>query len=228
MIALDKRNQRIQIMFSSIARRYDLMNAIMTFGQDARWRREVIRRAKLSPGSHLLDLGTGTGDLAREALIQQPACTVTAADYTLAMMQVGNKRGRLDWSAADALHLPFPNESFHTIVSGFLLRNVFDVPLSLREQFRTLKPGGRIIILDTTQPSKNMLYPLIWIHLHWVIPVIGRLFSRQPDAYNYLIESTDTFLKAEQLADAMQEAGFRQVGFQRKMFGTIAIHWGQK
>src|SRR5665648_786535 len=105
----DKRTDRIQGMFTQIAGRYDLMNRLMTFGQDTHWRREVIRRSVITPESRLLDLGAGTGDLTREAQRQQPGCRTVAADFTLEMMRAGDLSGRLDWSAADALHLPFPN-----------------------------------------------------------------------------------------------------------------------
>ncbi|TLN15022.1 methyltransferase domain-containing protein, partial [bacterium] len=111
-------------IFGRIAPRYDLMNRLMTFGQDKGWRREVIRRAALLPGSRLLDLGAGTGDLAFEALRQQPDARVTAADFTLEMMQVGQKRPHavaLTWAAADALHLPFAAGRFDALVSGYLL-----------------------------------------------------------------------------------------------------------
>ena len=228
MNALDKSNERIQSMFSSIAGRYDLMNHLMTLGQDGHWRRDVIRRAHLSPGARLLDLGSGTGDLAREAKRQQFDCLVVPVDYTLAMTMGRIRRERLNWSAADALHLPFTDDHFDAVVSAFLMRNVLDIPLTLREQYRALKPGGRIVILDTTHPKKNLLYPIIWLHLHLLIPALGWLITGQRAAYSYLPESTENFLYAEKLADAMRDADFREVGFQRKMFGTIAIHWGLK
>jgi demethylmenaquinone methyltransferase/2-methoxy-6-polyprenyl-1,4-benzoquinol methylase len=224
----DKRTDKIQGMFSQIAGRYDLMNRLMTAGQDVVWRREVIRRAVLAPGFRLLDLGSGTGDLVREAQQQQPGCKAVAADFTLGMMQAGNLRGRQDWSAADALCLPFPEAEFEAVVSGFLMRNVLDIKLALQEQYRVLKNGGRIVILDTTHPHRNLLYPFLWLHLHLVIPLLGTIITGQSSAYTYLPESTEKFLYAEQLASAMSEAGFKDVSFRRRMFGTIAIHWGQK
>jgi demethylmenaquinone methyltransferase/2-methoxy-6-polyprenyl-1,4-benzoquinol methylase len=176
----------------------------------------------------LLDLGTGTGDLAREALTQEPKAKVTAADFTIEMMRVGNKNGNLEWSAADALNLPFKNEIFDAVVSGFLMRNVTDIQQALKEQYRALKPGGRIVILDTTRPKKNILSPFIWIHMHIIIPTVGGLLSGERDAYNYLPDTTEGFLTAEQLASRMIAAGFKNVDFKRFMFGTIAIHWGEK
>lgn len=223
-----ERAHYVQNMFTKIAHRYDLMNRLMTGGQDVRWRRDVIRRAKLTPNASLLDLGTGTGDLAREALIQEPNARVTAADFTIEMMRVGNKSGNLEWSAADALNLPFKDFTFDAVVSGFLMRNVTDIPRSLSEQFRSLKKRGRIILLDTTRPQKNILSPFIWIHMHFVIPTVGGILSGEPDAYQYLPDTTENFLTAEQLASRMREAGFKNVGYKRLMFGTIAIHWGEK
>ncbi len=223
-----ERAEYVQSMFAKIAHRYDLMNRLMTGGQDVRWRREVIQRAHLRPNASLLDLGTGTGDLAREALYQEPRAKVTAADFTVEMMRVGKQNGNLRWSAADALHLPFKDKTFDAVVSGFVMRNVTDVQRALKEQFRALKPGGKIIILDTTRPKKNILSPFIWLHMHIVIPTVGGLLSGTRDAYNYLPDSTEGFLTAEQLASRMIAAGFRKVDFKRLMFGTIAIHWGER
>jgi demethylmenaquinone methyltransferase / 2-methoxy-6-polyprenyl-1,4-benzoquinol methylase len=226
-----ERARYVQDMFARIASRYDLMNRLMTAGQDIHWRKEVVRRAALPPNGRLLDLGAGTGDLAQEALHQYPGCCPVAADFTLEMMRIGQRRSPMDcpsWSGADALHLPFPQEAFDAVVSGFLFRNVSDVRQALLEQQRVLKPGGRIVILDTTRPPHNLFTPLINIHLHTVIPILGRLITGEGEAYTYLPESTEGFLPAESLAARLLEAGFHQVGFQRRMFGTIAIHWGTK
>ena len=223
-----ERASYVQNMFTRIAGRYDLMNRLMTGGQDVRWRRQVIRLARLRPGSSLLDLGTGTGDLAREALAQVPRARVVAADFTLEMMRVGQKRGSLDFSSADALRLPFPDASFDAVVSGFLMRNVIDLQKALEEQLRVIKRGGRIVVLDTTRPRKNMLSPLIWLHMHVVIPLLGRILTGSSEAYRYLPETTEGFVTAENLASRMAVAGFKKIDYQRLMFGTIAIHWGVK
>lgn len=218
----------VQNMFTRIARRYDLMNRLMTGGQDVRWRKQVIQLARLKHNARLLDLGTGTGDLAREALGQFPRAKIIAADFTLEMMRVGQKRGPLDFSSADALHLPFPDLSFDAVVSGFLMRNVIDLQKALQEQYRVLRKGGRMVILDTTRPKKNLLSPLIWVHMHFVIPTLGRLLTGSSDAYRYLPETTEGFVTAENMASRMAAAGFKKINYQRFMFGTIAIHWGEK
>jgi demethylmenaquinone methyltransferase/2-methoxy-6-polyprenyl-1,4-benzoquinol methylase len=182
-----ERAQYVQGMFARIAGNYDLMNRLMTFGQDRRWRQEVIRRAALPPeGGLLLDLGGGTGDLGFEALRQNPANRPIEADFTFEMLRVGMARtpasGIPAWAVADALTLPFPDDAFDAVVSGFLMRNVIDVPRALREQLRVLKPGGRIVILDTTRPRKNIFTPLVRLHMHVVIPLLGKLIARQEDA----------------------------------------------
>jgi demethylmenaquinone methyltransferase/2-methoxy-6-polyprenyl-1,4-benzoquinol methylase len=220
----------IQNMFTQIAKRYDLMNRLMTGFQDVRWRRQVIRLARLTNNASLLDLGTGTGDLARAALTEFPQAKVTAADFTLEMMRVGQKTGVLNFSSADALHLPFDESAFDAVVSGFLMRNVIDLQRGIEEQFRVLKNGGRIVILDTTRPNPkgNILSPFIWIHMHFVIPSLGGLLTGVREAYRYLPDTTENFVTAEELASRMLSAGFKNVNFQRLMFGTIAIHWGEK
>lgn len=230
-----ERARYVESMFTSIAPRYDLMNRLMTFGQDVMWRKQVIKRAGLSNCAKLLDLGAGTGNLALLAAKQCPDCFCIAADFTLQMMQVGrlqigsnDGQGQLAWAGIDAQSLPFPPETFDALVSGFLIRNLSDISPSLREQYRVLKPGGRIIILDTTPPKDTFIKPLIQFHLHHVIPTLGKFIAGSQDAYTYLPESTEQFLEPEQLANRMLQAGFRNVTYRRLMFGTVAIHWGVK
>jgi demethylmenaquinone methyltransferase/2-methoxy-6-polyprenyl-1,4-benzoquinol methylase len=223
-----ERAKYVQNMFTRIARRYDLMNRLMTGGQDVRWRKRVIELARLRNHASFLDLGTGTGDIAREALSQFPGANIIAADFTHEMMRVGSKNGPLNFSTADALRLPFNDFSFDAVVSGFLMRNVIDLQKALEEQYRVLKHGGRIVILDTTRPKKNILSPFIWLHMHFIIPTVGGLLTGSRDAYNYLPDTTEGFVTAEELATRMAIAGFKKIEFKRYMFGTIAIHWGEK
>ncbi len=227
----------VQQMFGRIARRYDVMNRLMTFGQDRRWRRFVVRQARLTPGAWLLDIATGTGDIAFEARRQVADLHIVAADFALPMMRIGQQRERqqrrdgsrvFSWQGADTLHLPYASNTFDAVVSGYLFRNVTDIPRALREQVRVLKPGGRLVTLDTTPPPRNMLRPLITLHLKYVIPTLGRVVTGQADAYEYLPQSTLGFKSAAELADLMRAAGLQRVGYRRFMFGTMAVHWGEK
>jgi demethylmenaquinone methyltransferase / 2-methoxy-6-polyprenyl-1,4-benzoquinol methylase len=218
----------VKDVFRRIANRYDLMNHLMTAGQDRHWKRTVIRLAEIKESQRILDLGAGTGDLAREALRQQPSAHMIAADFTFEMLVTGQKKEHLPNVVADALVLPFPDASFDGVVSGYLLRNVGNLDRALGEEFRVMKNNGRLVILDTTRPRHNVLTPFIWLYMHGVIPLIGGIISGFQDAYKYLPESSEKFLNAEELAEKMSLAGFSEVGFQRFMFGTIAIHWGRK
>lgn len=218
-------------MFGGIAERYDLMNRLMTFGQDLRWRRLLIHAAALPPDGRLLDIATGTGDIGFEALRQVPGAHVVAADFSLPMMEAGRIRRRderLVWLAADTFHLPFEDDSFDAVASGFLLRNVVDVVGALAEQRRVVRPGGHVVCLETSPPPNNLLRPAINIHLRHIIPSLGQLVSGSNEAYTYLPQSSIAFMEPQALAQAFQSAGLHTVRYRRLMFGTVAIHIGVK
>jgi demethylmenaquinone methyltransferase/2-methoxy-6-polyprenyl-1,4-benzoquinol methylase len=226
-----ERADYIQDMFGRIAGRYDLMNRLMTFGQDVGWRRYVIRQANLPSGGRLLDIATGTGDIADEGRRQVPDLRVVGADFAIEMMRVGRRipgREAIDWSAADTLALPFPDDTFDAVTSGFLMRNVIDVPGALREQWRVTKPGGRVVVLESSPPKDNLLKPFIGIHLNYVIPTLGRVVTGEKEAYRYLPDSTQAFQGPDALAETMRAAGFVDVGYRLFMFGTIGVHVGTK
>ncbi len=228
--------QRVRQMFTRIAPHYDLMNRLMTLGQDRSWRREVIKLAQLEEKSRVLDLGTGTGDLAMIAARGAPHIQVLAADFNLDMMKIAQQRLRrslqsnsgVDWCACDALYLPFSPGMFDAVVSAFLLRNVGDLAKCLLEQYRVLKPGGRFVALDTTPPQRGVHTPLMNLYLFHLIPWLGKRIAGDEEAYRYLPHTTKGFLPAEQLAAKLREVGFLHVKHRKFMFGSIAIHWGVK
>jgi demethylmenaquinone methyltransferase/2-methoxy-6-polyprenyl-1,4-benzoquinol methylase len=226
-----ERSSFVRQMFADISGRYDLMNRLMTFGQDMAWRREVVSRVRLPPAGRFLDLGAGTGDLGLEVLRRDPRAQVVAADFTPEMIRVGRRRPggqRIRWVAADAHHLPFAADTFDGLASGYLLRNVADVSATLAEQRRVLRSGKNALSLDTTPPARGVFLPFLKVYLHLLIPWLGRLVTGSRRAYNYLPDSTENFLRAEDLAQLWRAGGFAQVGFRRRMLGTMAIHWGVK
>jgi len=207
------------------------MNRLMTAGQDIRWRRRVIQLAQLPPEGVMLDIATGTGDIAHEGLRQHLGLKVYGGDFTIEMMQVGQSdpgRKAIRWTGADTLALPFPDDTFHAVTSGFLMRNVIDVAAAFIEQVRVTRPGGWVVVLESSPPKVNFLRPFITFHLNTIIPMLGRVVSGDREAYRYLPDSTQQFREPESLANIMRGAGLVDVGFEMFMFGTIAIHFGQK
>jgi len=218
-------------LFSRIARQYDLVNHIMTGWQDNRWRKFTVGQLKIPPSALVLDIGSGNGQLIEEISRQYPGCQSVAADLTLAMMEIGRERfppALTDWTAADAANLPFQDEKFDGVISGFLIRNLADIFQGLKSQYRVLKPGGRIAILDTTKPSNHVLAPLIRFYMTKIIPAIGGLITNNKEAYAYLNDSTEGFLRAEELAATLAAVGFRKVTYRQFAFGMITVHWGEK
>ena len=196
----------VQDMFDRIAGRYNLMNRLMTGGQDLRWRRFVVQQAQLPVGGRLLDLATGTGDIGFEALRTVPGCTRHWGRFFVGDDAAWDASSRWDqqmaWSGADALNLPFPDNSFDAVTSGYLLRNVIDISRTLAEQLRVLKPGGRIVVLDSSPPPPSLLKPFILLYLRYVIPLLGKIVVGEEgaDAYQYLPQSTQAFKSPEELA----------------------------
>jgi demethylmenaquinone methyltransferase/2-methoxy-6-polyprenyl-1,4-benzoquinol methylase len=156
---------------------------------------------------------------------------VIGADFSLNMLKEAQKRfgaANISWQGTDANALPYKDNSFESVTFGYLLRNVDNVAVVLREVHRVLKKGGRVVCLDTTPPAKNLLYPCIQLYFRLGIPLLGRLIAKDADAYAYLTGSTMGFYSASDLAEAFQQAGFAGVGYKKFMMGTIAVHWGRK
>jgi demethylmenaquinone methyltransferase / 2-methoxy-6-polyprenyl-1,4-benzoquinol methylase len=221
----------VQKMFDAIACRYDLMNRVMTMGQDQRWRRFVVEKAQVSGQVRVLDLATGTGDIAVLACRQCTTGMVIGADFSQNMLREAQKRfvdEPVSWQACDANCLPYQDQSFDAVTFGYLLRNVDDSLVVLREVFRVLKPGGRVVCLDTTPPDRSLTAPLVRMYFRFGIPLLGRMIARDKAAYAYLTGSTLEFHRAEALAALFREAGFGGVGYRKFMLGTIAVHWGSR
>lgn len=225
----DNKSGNIRKMFKSISGRYDLLNTLITFGRDRSWRKYVVKEASLKHNGLILDAGTGTGGILQEALLADSGIKAFGADFTIEMMLAGKEgEERISWCCADALNLPFPDSVFDAVTSGYLIRNVTDARRAFMEQSRTVKPGGKVVCLETSPPPPNILRPFILLYLKFIIPMLGFLFAGNKNAYRYLTSSTESFKTPEELALIMRDAGLEDIRIKRFMFGTIAVLSGTR
>jgi demethylmenaquinone methyltransferase/2-methoxy-6-polyprenyl-1,4-benzoquinol methylase len=224
---------RVREMFTRITPRYDLMNRLMTGGRDQAWRRHAARLAAPAPGARVLDVATGTGDLALAFLAETGARGVVGVDFVPPMLGRARDKlrargeGRIRLAAADALALPFADGAFGCVASAFLLRNLADLPAGLAEMRRVTAPGGSVVALEITQPALPGWRQAFRLYFHHVVPVLGALISRDRAAYTYLPRSVDRFVTPEELAALMTRAGLRDVRVARVGLGTVTIHVGR-
>lgn len=228
--------QQIQAMFSEIAGRYDLLNRLLSAGIDKRWRREATRTlfAGLTASApRVLDVATGTADLALELKRYRPDAQVTGVDFVPAMLEIGRKKARqqgLDvvLEVGDAMALPYPDASFDALSVAYGLRNFADPDAGLRELYRVLKPGGRLVVLEFPPPPRGLLGGLFRLYFLRVLPLLGGLISGRRSAYRYLPESVLAFPGPPRLAEMMREAGFAEVRYRLQSLGISALHVGEK
>jgi len=223
--------RHIRQMFAEIAGQYDLINRLMTFGQDRVWRQCVIQAAGMPENGIVLDVGTGTGGIALDLLEEDNTLKVIGADFTVDMMRIGRQKQnncRVTWIGADALALPFGDACFDAITSGYLIRNVSDALRAFQEQARVVKPGGRVVCLETSPPPKGLLKPVLLLFLNRLIPLLGQVVSGNRPAYTYLPQTTQNFLPPRKVAAVMRSAGLINIRYRQFMFGTIAVHVGIK
>jgi demethylmenaquinone methyltransferase/2-methoxy-6-polyprenyl-1,4-benzoquinol methylase len=223
----------VSAMFSRIARRYDLMNGLMTLGMHHNWRRVAARQTIASPDGPALDVATGTGDLAIDLAEVHPHRTVVGADFSLGMLAVARDKldgleetRRVRLLAADALALPFATRTFACVTSAFLLRNLADLEQGLREMQRVTRPGGRVVALEITQMRAPGFTALFRFYFHHVVPWIGQLVGGDREAYSYLPQSVDRFVTPGELVALMEKVGLRGVTYKRLGLGTVTIHTG--
>jgi len=215
----------VAAMFGRIAGRYDLMNTLMTAGQDGAWRSAVAR--SLGSPARVLDVGTGTARLAATILRAVPDAQVVGVDFAEPMLRA--RAARVPVVAADALRLPFPDECFDAVTSAFLLRNLADVAAGIAEQARVLRSGGRLVVLETTPgPRHTWLRWLFQLYFRRLVPLLGHLVAGDAAAYTYLPESSLTFLEPERLAVPMQAAGLEVVSIRRLALGCVAVTIARK
>jgi demethylmenaquinone methyltransferase/2-methoxy-6-polyprenyl-1,4-benzoquinol methylase len=222
-----ERERRIRRVFESVARRYDLMNDLMSLGVHRWWKRRLAAMAAPAPGQFIVDLAGGTGDVA--ALMAGPDRQVTVVDPSEAMMAVGRRRGRdhLQWKAGTGERLPFADASVDTITIAFGIRNVTHVGDALRESLRVLKPGGRFLCLEFSRPYAP-IRPFYDLFSFTVIPRLGAWVARSPEAYAYLVESIRRFPDQREFAAMIAQAGFSDVTYRNLSLGIACIHVGTR
>jgi len=232
---LDDRGVAIERMFSAIAPRYDFLNRLLSAGYDRTWRRQAVAATALPREGILLDVCTGTADLALEAARQFPDARIVGVDFSRPMIALGaakiggarlTDRVRLEVAQAEAL--PFADGSFDAVTVAFGLRNLPDRLRGLREMCRVLRPGGRAVILEFTTPPGALLRRAYLWYFHRVLPRIGRLVSGHPLAYSYLPASVADFPSPEGLAGWMRDVGLHDVSYRLLTGGIVAIHVGVK
>ena len=223
---------QVNRMFDRVAGRYDALNSVMTAGLHHRWRERAADRAALAPGDSALDVCCGTGDLALELADRvAPGGHVVGCDFSEPMLDLAREktaaRGvegvRFEW--ADALQLPYDEGRFDAVTVGFGVRNLSDLDAGLGEMSRVLRPGGRLVVLEITQPTRPPLSTFYSLWFDRVVPVLGTL-AADPEAYSYLPESVRSFPSPLGLAEKMDAAGLRQIRWTVLAGGIIAIHSG--
>ncbi len=220
-------------MFDRISGVYDLMNSAMTAGLHHEWRERAVDRAQVGPGSDALDLCTGTGDLAL-ALRRRigPDGRVVGSDFSEAMLELARRKSGdeglpVEFGWADALELPYGDESFDAVTIGFGARNLADLERGLSEMARVLRPGGRLVILEITRPQREPLASFYSLWFDRLIPVIGT-FAGDSEAYSYLPDSVRSFPDPQRLAEMIDAAGFAEIRWLLLAGGIIAIHSATK
>jgi demethylmenaquinone methyltransferase/2-methoxy-6-polyprenyl-1,4-benzoquinol methylase len=222
----------VREMFTRIARRYDVMNSLMTGGRHHAWRRLAAGAVVGAPPGPVLDLATGTGDLALAVRAVRPTSMVVGADFSEGMLHRAQpkleRRGetRVPLLAADALALPFRDRTFAAVTSAFLVRNLVDLARGLAEMRRVAMPGGLVVTLEITRPRVPGWDRVFSFYFQRIVPVIGALVAGDRAAYTYLPDSVERFASPPGLADAMRRAGLREVRYRRVGLGTIALHVG--
>lgn len=227
------KREQVEQMFDRISPKYDLLNRLLSMGTDQGWRRKVIRGVGQEPVDQLLDVATGTADLA--IMASKVAQRITGADISAGMLQHGRmkveKAGlaeRITLVQADAADLPFPDDTFDAITIAFGVRNFEDLPRGIRGMARVLRPGGRLFVLEFSQPRTTPFKQIFRFYFHRIMPLIGRMVSKDDAAYTYLPESVDAFPQGKTFELILQDCGLREVHSRPLTFGVATLYTARK
>lgn len=235
MYKLSDKGEQIREMFDTIAPRYDLLNRLLSMGIDRRWRTFAVGKIHTTPAGSVLDIATGTGDIALEIARQTPQdITIVGADISREMVEIGRQKvaaspysGRITFEIAPCEALPFRDSQFDSVTIAFGIRNVIDRQKGLSEMFRILKPGGRAVILEFSMPSSPLFEKLYRFYFLTILPKIGGLFSKQ-SAYQYLPDSVLEFPSREEFKTMMSQAGFSNIAHHDLTFGISTVYVGER
>jgi demethylmenaquinone methyltransferase/2-methoxy-6-polyprenyl-1,4-benzoquinol methylase len=235
MFRLSEKGERIQEMFDSIAPRYDFLNRVLSLGIDRQWRRFAVRQIKFTDNGRILDVATGTGDVALEIAVLTPASvSIVGLDFSKEMVALGKEKirispfaQRITMQVAPCEAIPFPEESFDSVTIAFGIRNVVDRLQGLKEMWRVLKPEGRVVILEFSTPRSKLFKAFYCFYFLRVLPVIGGLFSKF-SAYKYLPDSVLEFPSREEFKALMARAGFRSPTHHDLTGGIATVYVGEK
>jgi demethylmenaquinone methyltransferase/2-methoxy-6-polyprenyl-1,4-benzoquinol methylase len=210
-------------MFDAVARRYDITNDVLSFGQDRRWRREVLEAVDPSYGDRVLDLAAGTGTSSQP--FADAGATVVPCDFSLGMLKVGKAHApHLPFTAGDGTRLPFADDTFDAVTISFGLRNIVDPLAGLTEMRRVTRPGGRLVVCEFSHPTFGPWRTVYMEYLMKALPAVARTVSSSPDAYVYLAESIRAWPDQRGLADLIARAGWQAPAWRNLSGGIVALH----
>lgn len=229
------KHEQVQEMFDSIAPAYDFMNRAMTMGIDKLWRGRAVKMIESTCPGRLLDVATGTGDLAIRLARTIPGCKITGIDLSEGMLGVGRHKveeaglgDRIDFAQADCLGLPFDDCSFDCVTVAYGVRNFERLVDGYREMARVLRPGGMLCVIELSTPRGWLTGPMYRLYTRHVIPFVGRMISKDVRAYSYLPESIAAVAQGEAMLELMREAGLRDAVFRPMTFGACTIYTARK
>lgn len=228
------KRERVEEMFDSIATKYDLLNKVLSGGIDRNWRKKAIDELQSLQPESILDIATGTADVALECMRLKPN-EIIGIDISNRMLDIGRHKvmargyqGVIKLEYADSEHLPFKDERFDAITVAFGVRNFENLEIGLKEMFRVLKPGGKAVILEFSQPQSRAIKHLYNFYSFRVMPKVGQLLSKQRSAYEYLPESVAAFPHGRQFLEILAKCGFQNTKAQNLTFGIASIYTGIK
>lgn len=230
----EQKQARVYEVFQSISTDYDKMNDVISFGRHRAWKRAMIDRITAAGHTSILDVASGTGDIALWIAERNPDAQITASDFSENMLKVAEERvasekiENVSISCQNAMEMDFADESFDCVVVSFGLRNMPDYGQVVREMTRVLRGGGQFYCLDSSYPTNPVIKPFFRMYFKYLMPLLGKYVAKAPDEYQWLNDSTEAFLSKEELTTLMRESGLEKVRYQSFMFGGSALHMGMK